>query len=124
MIRPRSARLHRAKQIHLRELLGGVPEYVKHLAEYPCAKIYALRDQSGELLMSTIDLDGLPEPVIQSLKAMVACLKQEYAKSSDALDPLERMKRAAGGWNDDSDGLEEYLEEVRRSRGHDRQGST
>jgi len=70
--------------------------------------------------MSSINLDGLPEPVVQSLQAMVAHLKLQYGKDQNGLAPLERMKRAAGGWNDDPEGLDAYLEEVRRGRGCDR----
>ena len=71
--------------------------------------------------MSSANLDGLPDPVVQWIRAMVAQLKQQHAESGDASSPLERMKRAAGGWNDDPIGLDEYLEEVRRGRGRDAQ---
>lgn len=70
--------------------------------------------------MSSINLDGLPEPVVQSIQAMVAHLKEQYSTATETLSPLERMKRAAGGWSDDPVGLDEYLEEVRRSRSLDR----
>ncbi len=68
--------------------------------------------------MDTIDVNGLPEPVVRSLENLVAGLKEQFSTSpaNDDLNPLERMKRAAGSWADaDDDEFNEWLQETYRA---------
>ncbi len=64
----------------------------------------------GKAIELTED-SGLPEG--QEVKVTVEPLAREESAPSGA---LEALKRAAGGWCDDPEGLEQYLEWNRRRR--------
>jgi hypothetical protein len=64
----------------------------------------------------TIELDDEPglvdgQPVNVTLQRI---------ETSQRLPPGEGIRRSAGAWADDPQGLEEYLEQVRRDREQDR----
>jgi hypothetical protein len=66
--------------------------------------------------MTQLNADGLPQPVVHSLELMIQSLKDQFAGSPGNPTSLERMKRAAGGWSDDPQGLDEYLRQTRENR--------
>jgi len=65
----------------------------------------------------TIELEqepGLPDG--QSVTVTV----QPSAENQQRLPPGEGIRRSAGGWGDDPEGVDEFLREVRKMRDQDR----
>jgi hypothetical protein len=70
----------------------------------------------GEVYMGTINVDGLPQPVVDWLTAMVIDLKGQYAQS-ERLPPGEGLRRAAGAWADaDEAEFNQWREETYKQR--------
>jgi len=68
----------------------------------------------GTIHGKTIELEaesGLPEG--QQVTVRLEPVPQEQTTPED---PLEALKRAAGGWSDDPEGLERFLEWNRQQR--------
>ena len=71
--------------------------------------------------MSTINVDGIPQPVVRALEAMVQSLRSQLASTSEVLPPGEGLRRSAGGWADADEGeFNQWLEETYRLRKLDR----
>jgi hypothetical protein len=71
----------------------------------------------GVIHGKTIELEeqpGLPDG--QSVNVTLKPL----AVTGQQLPPGEGIRRSAGAWADDADGLDEYLEQLRREREQDR----
>jgi hypothetical protein len=64
--------------------------------------------------LETLNVDGLPAPVIHNLRMLVDALKEQ---SAVALPPGEGLKQAAGAWADADDAaFAQWAEEMRRGR--------
>ena len=71
----------------------------------------------GVIRGRTIELDeepGLPDG--QSVTVTV----QPSVEQTRRLPPGEGIRRSAGAWADDPDGVDEFLRQVRQMRDHDR----
>jgi hypothetical protein len=69
--------------------------------------------------MNVINVDGLPEPVVRSLEALVHSFKQEVATTAESSEAtsLESLKRAAGSWADaDEIEFKRWLQETYLAR--------
>jgi hypothetical protein len=51
--------------------------------------------------MQTLDVGGLPEPVVRNLQLLVDTFKEQF--SAAKLPPGEGLKQAAGAWADADD---------------------
>jgi hypothetical protein len=68
----------------------------------------------GVIHGKTIELDE--EPGLPDGQPVQVTVKPVAQPGNAAENPLDALKRAAGGWSDDPEGLERYLEWNRRQR--------
>lgn len=69
---------------------------------------------NGVVRGNSIELDG-PPPLPEGSEVSVV-LTPRSAPRYGKLPPGEGLRRAFGGWADDQDGLDEFLEQARRAR--------
>ena len=66
--------------------------------------------------MKSINVDGLPDPIIRSLTDFVERVRQHLEAPDQHLTPEQRLERAAGSWADCSDELDSWLDAMHQCR--------
>ena len=71
--------------------------------------------------MKTINVDGLPDPVVQSLEAVVQSFRAQLSTTPEQTAAGQFLKQAAGSWSGADNELDQWLDEMQQGQKQVRQ---
>jgi hypothetical protein len=73
-----------------------------------------------QLLQQALDAVNRLDPAEQDAIAALILEELAEAETEQRLPPGEGIRRSAGGWDDDPEGLDDYLRQIRKLRDESR----